>query len=67
MAKKPFPFSVCKECCGTEETADLTEINEKIETLENDVEGIKSNIGDIDTALDEIITIQETLIGGDSK
>ena len=65
MANKPFPFSVCKECCTSGEggTVDLTEIENNIEELQSDVADIKEDIGDIDTALDTIIAIQNELLG----
>lgn len=74
MAKKPFPFSVCEECCvgggGTGET--ITIDTEMSDTSENAVQNkvIKKYVdditGDIETALDNIIAIQNLLIGGGS-
>ncbi len=74
MAKKPFPFSVCEKCCNTggetgggdliidTEMSDTSENAVKNKVIKKYVDGIT---GDIETALDNIIAIQNSLIGGD--
>ena len=66
MAKKPFPFSVCEECCvgGEGGTVDLTEIENNIEKLQSDVAEIKEDIGNIDSALDELHNYAQSIISG---
>lgn len=115
MAKKPFPFSVCEECCvaggggggGGEisidtEMSDTSEnavqnkvikkyVDEQVEGLQFEIERVESEainqvnnvsarvsdnemrivfieeqVGNIDSALDNIIEIQNSLIGGDA-
>lgn len=75
MEKKPFPFSVCKECCaesggGSGET--ITIDTEMSDTSENTVQNkvikkyVDDKTDDIETALDNIIVIQNELIGGET-
>ena len=98
MANKPFPFTVCEECCTggsgggiTKETdptvpewakaenkptytakevgalPDTTKIPTRVSELDNDSGyATKEEVGDIETALDNIIAIQNGLIGGDA-
>lgn len=70
MANKPFPFSVCKECCvGGESGGSITIDTEMSDTSENAVQNkvIKEYVdnitGDIETALDSIIAIQNNILG----
>lgn len=71
MAKKPFPFSVCKECCNDSGSGGGSIIidTEMSDTSENAVQNkvIKAYVdgitGDIETALDNIIAIQNGLMG----
>ena len=62
MANKPFPFSVCKECCSTggdvpagdyytKEEIDIIieeEINIKIERLDRDISTLSNDITDLE-------------------
>lgn len=41
-------------------------VNEDIKTLDNDMAELKGNMGDVETALDNIIAIQNGMIGGES-
>ena len=72
MAKKPFPFKVCEQCCVGGSGGDITIDTAMSDTSENAVQNkvIKKYVddmaGDIETALDNIIAIQNTLIGGGS-
>ena len=43
-----------------------TELLDKLNTMVNEVETLKADMGNVDAALDSIITIQNSLIGGDS-
>ena len=72
MAKKPFPFKVCEQCCDGTSTGDGGSIvldTEMSDTSENAVQNkvIKAYVdgitGDIETALDSIIAIQNNLVG----
>lgn len=70
MSKKPFPFSVCKECCESTGTGGSITIDKEMsDTSENAVQNkvIKAYVdgitGDIETALDSIISIQNELLG----
>ena len=98
MAKKPFPFSVCEECCvagggggGGGEISIDTEMSdtsknavqnkvikkyvdegldkkaslESVNSHELDISYLMEQVGNIDSALDNIIEIQNSLIGGD--
>lgn len=47
------------------ETEDLLE--ERINSVNQRIEAVETQIGDIDTALDSIIALQNSLIGGDSE
>ena len=67
---KPFPFSVCKECCSTG-TGNITD--ESIEEIKKEIinkldehYATKEEVGNIETVLDSIIAIQNSLIGGES-
>lgn len=42
----------------------ISDVN--IQTLDNDIAELKANMGDVETALDSIIAIQNELIGGES-
>jgi hypothetical protein len=65
MSKKPFPFEVCKECCNTGsgggENADLSDYYTKEETEKY----VGEQIGEVETALDNIIT--KYGLGGESQ
>lgn len=55
----------------TSNTADynsgrLDQLIPRVDNMDIDVDVLKTQMGDIETALDNIITIQNTLIGGDS-
>ena len=56
MAEKPFPFSVCKKCCADVD-ADNYYTKEETDEMFGDA------LGDIETALDGIIAIQNELMG----
>ena len=45
---------------------DITTLTNATDQLYNDLEEVKQHFGGIETALDEIITIQESLIGGEA-
>lgn len=71
MANKPYPFEVCKKCCPAGGTGgDLMLDTEMSDTSENAVQNkvIKAYVdgitGDVEAALDNIIAIQNELIGG---
>lgn len=75
MAKKPFPFSVCEKCCnagGGTGGGDLIIDTEMSDTSENAVQNkviklyVDGITGDIEAGLDNIIAIQNSLIGGGS-
>ena len=61
MANKPFPFSVCKECCATggdvpsgdyytkeEIDTKIEEINDEIEKLDRDISTLGNDITDLE-------------------
>lgn len=73
MAKKPFPFEVCKECCATGGEAgggDIIIDTEMSDTSENAVQNkvikeyVDNMAGDINTALDELHNYAQALISG---
>ena len=47
--------------------ADAKAVGDKFSDMESDVDGLRTEIGDIETALDSILAIQEQLIGGDGE
>lgn len=78
MATKPFPFSVCKECAGTGGGSggggvSITVDEQMSDTSENPVQNkvikkyVDDNVGNIETALNSIIAMQNELIGGDAS
>lgn len=78
MSKKPFPFSICEECCASgggsgDGGGSITIDTEMSDTSENAVQNkvikqyVDGYVGDIETALDSIIAMQNELIGGESE
>lgn len=73
MAEKPFPFSVCKECCSPSSGGGGESIiidTEMSDTSENAVQNkvvksyVDEKIGDIDAVLEELHNYAQALIGG---
>ena len=71
MSNKPFPFSVCKECCASGEGGGSIIIDAKMsDTSENTVQNkvikeyVDTLVGDVDSALDELHNYAQSLING---
>lgn len=75
MAKKPFPFSVCAECCGSgTDGYSKTEVDSKLRVINDELQRLDANVRDIQLSLtnvynktevnDIILNEREYLING---
>ena len=49
------------------EQSDVEELQEQADNNSSDITSLQTQMGDVETALDNIIEIQNTLIGGDAE